>query len=80
VIQQLTNIRVANWANTVTYATAPTGDYMVDGALQQVMTQNQVIQNPLVEETRYLVYSDQYPAMSLIYQGLANGDLWFVSQ
>jgi len=77
----LSQIEVKNWAGSTTYATAATGTYGVDGNLKQVIMANPVVQVALTEGTSYLIYSNEYPAMAMVYNGTTlNGDLWFVSQ
>ncbi|CAB1275493.1 hypothetical protein [Candidatus Nitrosacidococcus tergens] len=80
----LTGISVKDWAGNTIFATAPRGKYSKNNGLEQVITEGANVLNSLQEGQRYLVYSNQLPAMGVIYNGQIpqNGyfDLWFVSQ
>ena len=77
------NIQVRNMSQTITFATAPAGEYMSQGSLQQVITQPAQLStvHPLVEHQKYLIKSTELNPQIMTYNGtVGNNELWFVSQ
>ena len=82
----VTNIRVTNWAKTKTYATAPSGQYSKNFALQQIMTNGATVTADLFEGTNYLLsYTLDGNARDtgMLFNGevgFPQASLWFVTQ
>jgi hypothetical protein len=82
----ITNVEVTNWAQSQTYATAPSGHYTRNLPLEQLITAQAVVTSQMFEGTRYRVaftLNGQRTVRSMLFNGevgVGGGALWFVTQ
>lgn len=80
----ITHIEVKNYAGTITFATAAQGKLHEAGGLTQISTEGAVINQPLTEGTRYVVFyhiGGHRRKLGLVFNAeMGPGELWFVSR